>query len=571
VQEQADHIAKVLQETGRVVGYEDEENPFGDENLSQAFVWHKKIEKQLEDGVTENAFSAEQVKEKHEERLREIEQVKKRREEREKELARKQEELDVLQKERVLAEAAELEQRDEGFHAEQARTRSEIRIREGRAKPADVFYDILNAVSTSGTDIQNPSGMLDMLEANELGDLEREAKAHAALDAHDEEKSRYWAAVLLLCDHELGIRRREDAGRGEGGSSGGGVHTSLDSDMREVLGGKNVGELLALEADISEKLDKGTTDDEEYWQRVLQKTKLQLARHKVMYAYSKRLGNFQEHEGDFQDDIQGGDQAEAEHAVATAEDDAEAGPVYAREYSPGPEDLEDPGDGDEGNVVDEADDLAEIRALRARVQQDEHMKLNTAVGVGAINRKTLEATRQAARGARDSAAASTSAASGKLAAYSSRVMGETSENDSVFTQEVRVDRKVEWWHQKYQARKPKYFNRVHTGFEWTKYNQTHYDHDNPPPKVVKGYKFNIFYPDLIDKTKAPSYKIERDPESPDHSTCIIRFQAGPPYEDIAFKIVNKDWEYSHKYGFKSSFERGILHLFFNFKRQRYRK
>ncbi|CAD6257801.1 unnamed protein product [Miscanthus lutarioriparius] len=64
---------------------------------------------------------------------------------------------------------------------------------------------------------------------------------------------------------------------------------------------------------------------------------------------------------------------------------------------------------------------------------------------------------------------------------------------------------VYWWHDKYGPRKPKYFNRVHTGYEWNKYNQTHYDHDNPPPKIVQGYKFNIFYPDLVDKSKAPSY------------------------------------------------------------------
>jgi len=57
------------------------------------------------------------------------------------------------------------------------------------------------------------------------------------------------------------------------------------------------------------------------------------------------------------------------------------------------------------------------------------------------------------------------------------------------------------WHDKYRPRKPRYFNRIHTGYEWNKYNQTHYDHDNPPPKTVQGYKFNIFYPDLIDKTK----------------------------------------------------------------------
>ena len=35
------------------------------------------------------------------------------------------------------------------------------------------------------------------------------------------------------------------------------------------------------------------------------------------------------------------------------------------------------------------------------------------------------------------------------------------------------------------------------GYDWNKYNQTHYDYDNPPPKTVVGYKFNILYHDLI--------------------------------------------------------------------------
>ena len=59
------------------------------------------------------------------------------------------------------------------------------------------------------------------------------------------------------------------------------------------------------------------------------------------------------------------------------------------------------------------------------------------------------------------------------------------------------------WSSKYQARKPRYLNVVITGYEWNKYNQTHYDADNPPPKTVQGYRFNVFYPDLIDKTKTP--------------------------------------------------------------------
>lgn len=86
--------------------------------------------------------------------------------------------------------------------------------------------------------------------------------------------------------------------------------------------------------------------------------------------------------------------------------------------------------------------------------------------------------------------------------------------------------------------------------------------DNPPPKVVQGYKvckvswihgrvkidqllqFNIFYPDLIDKSKAPTYKIVKEPGNED--TVLLHFSAGPPYEDIAFRIVNREWEYSHK-------------------------
>lgn len=33
-------------------------------------------------------------------------------------------------------------------------------------------------------------------------------------------------------------------------------------------------------------------------------------------------------------------------------------------------------------------------------------------------------------------------------------------------------------------RKPRFFNAIKQGYEWNKYNQVHYDADNPPPKVV---------------------------------------------------------------------------------------
>ena len=45
-----------------------------------------------------------------------------------------------------------------------------------------------------------------------------------------------------------------------------------------------------------------------------------------------------------------------------------------------------------------------------------------------------------------------------------------------------------------------------------------------PVQVVQGYKFNIFYPDLIDKLEAPTYLLEKDPGADEHgSTCMLRW------------------------------------------------
>lgn len=142
-------------------------------------------------------------------------------------------------------------------------------------------------------------------------------------------------------------------------------------------------------------------------------------------------------------------------------------------------------------------------------------------------------------------------------------------DEAQFSVEFPVTGKMYLWADKYRPRKPRFFNRVHTGFEWNKYNQTHYDFDNPPPKIVQGYKFNIFYPDLIDKRSTPQYFLEPSPENKDFG--ILRFHAGPPYEDIAFKIVNREWEYSHRHGFRCQFANGIFQLWFHFKRYRYRR
>lgn len=57
-------------------------------------------------------------------------------------------------------------------------------------------------------------------------------------------------------------------------------------------------------------------------------------------------------------------------------------------------------------------------------------------------------------------------------------------------QEITIEHYYNW-SDKYRPRKPRYYNRVHTGYDWNQYNKKHYDVDNPPPKTVQGYKFNV--------------------------------------------------------------------------------
>jgi len=109
-----------------------------------------------------------------------------------------------------------------------------------------------------------------------------------------------------------------------------------------------------------------------------------------------------------------------------------------------------------------------------------------------------------------------------------------SEEQMAARDEIALPTLTYWWQDKYRPRKPRYLNRVKTGWDWNKYNQTHYDFDSPPPKVIQGYKFTIFYPDLIEKNATPRYELSASGDSQEF--VIIRFTAGPPYEDLAFKV-----------------------------------
>jgi hypothetical protein len=62
------------------------------------------------------------------------------------------------------------------------------------------------------------------------------------------------------------------------------------------------------------------------------------------------------------------------------------------------------------------------------------------------------------------------------ALYRAEAERDLDEEEELFNLEENIVNPTTYnWEDKYRPRKPRYFNRVHTGYEWNKYNQTHYE------------------------------------------------------------------------------------------------
>ncbi|XP_021810954.1 cactin [Prunus avium] len=569
-QKKATRVAKKIK-SKTVSGYSNDSNPFGDSNLNEIFVWRKKIDRDVSNGVPLEVFSVKAEKKRQRERMAEVEKVKKRREERALEKAQHEEEMALLARERARAEYQDWEKKEEEFHFDQSKVRSEIRLREGRIKPIDVLSKHLNGSDDFDIEINEPYMVFKGLSVKEMEELRDDIKMHLDLDRATPTHIEFWEALLVVADWELAEARKKDAlarakVRGEEPpaellAEQRGLHSSIEADVKTLLEGKTYSELEALQSKIESQMRSGTAKVVEYWEAVLTRLHIFKAKACLKEIHTKML---HKHLQRLEQRVDGEENLDTVHDLQPEEEESELDVKDAQAFSPEPLEEEEEIDvaeeeagsfspelfhGDENEeVLDPEEDRAKLERKRVAVLEEQQRRIQEAL-----------------------ASKPAPPPEDNFEMKAMKAMGIMEEGDAVFgsNSEVNLDSQVYWWHDKYRPRKPKYFNRVHTGYEWNKYNQTHYDHDNPPPKIVQGYKFNIFYPDLVDKTKAPHYTIEKDGNSSE--TCIIRFHAGPPYEDIAFRIVNKEWEYSHKKGFKCTFERGILHVYFNFKRYRYRR
>jgi hypothetical protein len=419
---------------------------------------------------------------------------------------------------------------EDKFVLKQAKKKADIRVREHRASPIDYLAFNLRFVDSDRDILEDDDADLDLeipspeevvagLQEKDLAVLVQEIISYDTLETNLVNHE-YWSALTALSNERLAKLRAQ-------GPEGRAVN-AVASDIDKLMAPKSYEQLVAMEKHIQAKLQSGEPVDTDYWEGVLASL--------YVWKAKARLGKITQKIRETRlQQLETRRSGKAKDVLAGA-----AAPVADRANSTR---HEEPTSG-----------TAITRALAA------------AAPVGSASAAKPPGTQ------RFDLTASEDFSQATRALYEREVARGLGDNEEIFTAEEAVPSSAAkpQWADKYRPRKPRYFNRVQMGYEWNKYNQTHYDHDHPPPKVVQGYRFNIFYPDLIDKTKTPTFKIIREDgrrrgesfaPAGEEDTCLIRFVAGPPYEDIAFRIVDREWDYSAKRdrGFRSSFDKVSCH------------
>lgn len=515
-------------------GYTPEENPFRDPNLHEAFTWKKKEEVQKqqlptmnETDVAEGGEIKKKRKDNQEQTFMEIEKVRQRRIDREQHM----EEMERLRAEE--AKMKELEnydewaRKEEEFHLQQQRQRSAIRLVEGRERPVDVLAQNMLLFGLSAEEKENRARVKYREKYNALEELEN-------------------------------------------------LETNLEEPY-ELLKHLKLGELeeLALDVDAFRRLEKEALGEEgkggdesspviRYWDALYAVTQDEI-------QFLKTGGDKGTHAtlvNDIREMFKGQPMSDLQQMKRDIEQKLRGNSSSAPRF-------------DENGVVDTDYWQTVLDQLEVHLAKMELSEIHSKMLVRQLEKleaKREELSKRAASGETEAPDTNVTKRSGELssAEQASALPIGIEPDFGNLEEELGLDDEIDLhisqgtyaWQDKYRPRKPRYFNRVKTGYDWNAYNKTHYDHDNPPPKIVQGYKFNIFYPDLIDKTKTPQYFLER---ADSDNFCIIRFSAGPPYEDVAFKIINRQWNKSRKRAFRCTFERGVLSLYFNFQSHWYRR
>jgi hypothetical protein len=600
-----------------------------DRREESKFVWHKKYQDLESKGVSRDSVLRQEASMRRENEV-ELEKVRRAREERERvrEMLRSDQDDQGQTKDDELFSKWVSE--EDKFLFEQAKRRSEIRMKEGRGKPIDqLSIYVYGTTEPIAQSIQLPFAIFSTLSTRDLSELITDMREFQRME-QSPSAEQFWMDMLTVAEHEYKEKRAEAArsdptiSAAERRALESGITDQVRGSVMNILRGKSVAELDTLEAEIRKRMGTGNAfDDATYWTALLDELHPQRARARLRAAHPARVqaaltgvpaidaagpscarpppsaasasATVSAVHGATHGEGAGGNGSTAAAAAARAEFGPDS-PVMsaqldARDRSFSPELVALSAVPEDAIVVEEADDAHMLRLARddvlnrlrsgrlkhlappstaaataeSKAAETEHADNPDGGAGGAAVRGGLVAVGTVVR-----TGAALDDSERAVQMFRAEEQRGDGENEEPFNEDYGLGHVTYSWASRHTPRKPRFYNRVMSGFEWNQYNRTHYDVENLPPKIIQGYKFNIFYPELANRENTPTYTLRALPEDPEYA--VLRFTAGPPYEDVAFKVLNLPWLHSRRAGYRCQFDRtNCFQLYFFLRRERYRR
>ena len=302
----------------------------------------------------------------------------------------------------------------------------------------------------------------------------------------------FWKSMLLVCASALETRRSE---RRLGQAYGEHVRAAeaMKQEFTALLRGKSQAQLGQLQSQVQRKLTSGEPIDVEYWENLLKelivwKAKVTKARNTVLCQLMRFLQNKLKdmHEVVLQNRLEQLRRKQRDEALQTQSELVQALPQSKEvELDDGGDlaagDLAEPEPEEEPDVWDPSMEPPSLRTLTNEDKELELVELDEERVRLVAARRAVHATRFVSRKHKRRAGAYEADEQHKTkdqlaeALYQAEVENGLDDDEELFNMEAELSRQTYVWEDKYRPRKPRYFNKVMTGFEWNKYNQTHYE------------------------------------------------------------------------------------------------
>lgn len=344
--------------------------------------------------------------------------------------------------------------------------------------------------------MHEPYQYVSGLNIDDLEDLLADIKVYNELEKG--ENSCYWEDLTVIVDDDLKKLKKQESekslhlGRREG------IHQSVAKDVSEIFRGKSTAQLNELKEKIELKIGNQTGGlDVGYWESLLSQLKAHMARARLRDRHQDNLKmklellkkeqeeNFVRKEEEI-NDVEG---FKSEHSNSPQPGPStDILPSTSKDIAMDTDESSQDSTHDDSEKDDDKDLLQECFKLYERGNYSpKYMKTSEMEsGVEIMTEEQNQQRMDVLRAKVIEEENEDEALSRQEMLLRQEARKGMNDDEVEFSVETKLDSQIYLWSDKYRPRKPRYFNRVHTGFEWNKYNQTHYDMDNPPPKIVQG-------------------------------------------------------------------------------------